>query len=139
MLVTTDKHRGKLEERAVALVGFGDQVLGLADAGIGAESIHAPANDDCRIKSSGGQDRGNHRGRRRLAVHARNRDAVLQPHQLSQHLSARDYRNVEFVGFDDFGILLRDRGTGHNDFRAGDVSRGVAFEDRGSQIWPDAG
>ena len=139
MLVTTDEHRRKFQERAVALVGLRDQVLRLADAGIGAQGVHAPTDHDRGIEASGGQHRGDHGSRRRLAVHARDRNAVLQTHQFSQHLGAWNYRDVEFVRFDDFGILRRDRRTGDHNFRAGDVFRGMAFEDRWRPGRPGAG
>jgi hypothetical protein len=47
--------------------------------------------------------------------------------------TAMPYRDVEFVGFDNFGILLRDRRTGDHNFRAGDVLRRVALENSGAQ------
>ena len=41
--------------------------------------------------------------------------------------------NVELAGLDDFGIFSRNRRAGHDDFRAGDVFRSMAFEDGRAQ------
>ena len=88
MLVTTDKDRRELKERPVALVGFGDQVLRLAEARVGAHGVDASADDDGGIEAPGGEHGGDHRGGGGLAVHAGDGDAVLQAHQLGQHLGA---------------------------------------------------
>ena len=47
-------------------------------------------------------------------MHAGNGDAVLQSHQLGEHLRALDNRDVQAMGFGDFRIFSRDGGTGDN-------------------------
>ena len=48
-----------------------------------------------------------HRRRRRLAVRAGDRDADAQPHQLGQHLGARDHRDVPRARLDDLRVVRR--------------------------------
>ena len=80
--------RRQLQERAVRLVGLGDQELALAEPGVRAEARHPSAHDDRRIVVALGEHGADHRGGRRLAVGAGDRDAVLEAHQLGQHLGA---------------------------------------------------
>ena len=87
MLVTTDEDGRELEERAVAFVGLGDQVLRLAQARVGAHGVHAAADDDRGIEPSGGKNAGDHGRGGGLAVHAGDGNAVLQAHQFGQHLA----------------------------------------------------
>ena len=121
--------RRELQERAVALVGLGHQVLRLAQPRVGAHRIDAAADDHRGIESAGGQHRRNHRRGRGLAVHAGDGDAVFQAHQLGQHLGALDHRNVLLVRGDDFGIVAMDGRADDDDFRAGDVLGAMAFGD----------
>ena len=86
--------RRELEERAVGLVGLGHQVLALPEPRVGAEARHAPADDDGRVEAALGEHGADHRRGRRLAVRAGDRDAVLEPHQLGQHLGARDHGDL---------------------------------------------
>ena len=119
----------ELEERAVAFVGLGDQVLRFAEAGVGAHGIHASADHDGGIEAAGGKHGGDHRGGGGLAVHAGDRDAVLQAHQFGEHLGARNDGNVRGAGRGDFGIVGANRRADDNHFGAGDVVGAVAFED----------
>ena len=67
---------------------------------------HSPTNDDGRIKSGAGHQVGNHRSRRRLAVSSRDRDSVpVEPHQLGEHLGARNDRHLPAARVDDFGVV----------------------------------
>ncbi len=122
--------RRELQKGPVAFVGFGDQVLRLAEAGVGAHGVHAPADDDSRVETAGREDRRDHRSRRRLAVHAGDGNAVLEAHQFRQHFGARDYWNVQAAGFRDLGIVNRNGGTGDNYVDSGDIRRSVPFESR---------
>ena len=133
MLVTTDRIGRQLQKRAVALVGFGDQVLRLSEARVRSHGVDAAADHHGRIEAARGQHGCHHRSRRRLAVHAGDGDAVLQPHQLGQHFGALNHRNVQLVGFGDFGILRGNRGTGDHHFGAGDVFGAMSLKDRGAQ------
>ena len=94
----------ELEEGAVAFVGLGDQILRSAEPGVGAERVHAAADDDRGVEAAGGEHGGHHRGGGGLAVHAGDGDAVLEAHQLGQHLGALNDGNLAGVGLDDFRI-----------------------------------
>ena len=128
MLVTTERMGESFRKRAVALVGLGDQILRLAEARVGAHGVDASADDDGGIEAAGGEHRGHHRSGGGLAVHAGDGDAVLQAHQLGQHLGALDDRDVRAVRFGDLGIVRGNRGTGDDDFGAGDIFGAMAFE-----------
>ena len=56
-----------------------------------------------------GQHEAGHRGRRRLAVRAGDRDALLEPHDLAEHLGAADDRDARRARGGDFGVRLGDR------------------------------
>ena len=100
---------GEEEERAVALVGLGDQVLSLAESRVRPERAQLAADDDGGIASSLAQDRPEQRGGGGLAVRARDRDAVLHAHQLGEHLGARDHRHLQLARAHHLGIRERDR------------------------------
>ena len=123
----------ELEERAVALVGFGNQVLRGAKPGVGAHGIHAPAHHDRGIEPSGGKHRGHHAGGGRLAVHAGDGNAVFQAHEFRQHLGALDDRKLEAMRLGNLGIISGDGRTGHDGLGALDVLRPMALEDLRSQ------
>src|SRR3974390_1575941 len=125
------KDRPELEKGAVAFVGFGDEILGLADAGVGTHGVHATADDHGGGGASGSEDGGYHRGRGGLAVHSGDGDAVLQPHQFGHHLGAWNHGNVIGMGGSDFGVVACDGGAGDDDFRAGEVLRAMALEGDG--------
>ena len=123
----------ELEERAVAFVGFGDQVLRLAQARVGAHGVHAAADDHGGVEPAGGEHGGDHRGGGGLAVHAGDGDAVLQAHQFGQHLGARNDGDVGGARGGDLGIVGANRRAGDDHLGAGDVLGAVAFEDDGAE------
>ena len=79
-----------------------------AEAGIGAHGVHATSDDYRGIEAASCQNRGDHRRGRGLAMHAGDGDAILQPHQLGQHLGALNHGDVLLVGGDDFGVVGRE-------------------------------
>src|SRR5437667_165332 len=81
------------EERAVRLVGLGDEEVALTEPGVASEARPAAADDDRRIVAALGEDCPDHRRRRRLSVRAGNGNAVLESHQLGQHLCAPNGRD----------------------------------------------
>ena len=85
---------GQLQERAVALVGLDHHPVAGAEPGIGAIGVDDAAIDHGRIEPGGVEQRRDQRGRRGLAVGAGDRDALLEPHQLGQHLGAADDGNA---------------------------------------------
>ena len=66
-------------------------------------------------------------------MHARDRDAVLQPHELGQHLGPLDDRDLARPRLDDFRILLVDGGAGDHHSRSHHVGGGVALKNRRAQ------
>ena len=94
----------ELEEGAVAFVGFGDEVLRGAEAGVGAEGVDAAADDDGGIEAAGGEHAGDHGGGGGFAVHAGDGDAVFEAHELGQHFGALDDGDFAGAGLDDFRI-----------------------------------
>ncbi len=124
----------ELQERAVTLVGLRDQVLRLAQTRVRAHGVDASADHDRRIEPAGRQHRCDHAGGGGLAVHARDGDSVLEPHEFGQHFRALDYGNMLRAGRGDFRIFARDGGAGDHDFSAGDVLRAMAFKNDGAQI-----
>jgi hypothetical protein len=58
------------------------------------------AHHDRRVEAAGGQHAGHHRSGGGLAVHAGDGDAVLEAHQLGQHLGALNDGNLAGAGLD---------------------------------------
>ena len=120
----------EFEERAVALIGFHHQEIAAAHAGVrAAHGADASAHHHGGVEAGEVQDGGGQGGGGGLAVAAGHRDAVLQAHQLGQQFAARDHGDLQAAGLLHFRVLFVDRGTDDERARAGDVGRGVAFED----------
>src|SRR5499427_9471639 len=126
--------RGELQERAVGLVGLGDEEVALAQARVRAEARHPTADDDRRVEAALGQDGADHRGGRGLAVGARDGNAVLEAHQLGEHLGAGDRRDLLPAGGLDLDVVARDRRRIDDHVRALDVAGLVADEDLRAQL-----
>src|SRR5215470_7975106 len=120
--------RRQLQEGAVGLVGLGHEELALPEPRVGAEARHPAAHDDRGIEPSLGQDRADHRRGRGLAVGARHRDAVLEAHQLGEHLGPRDRRNLALAGRLDLDVVARHGRGVDDDVRALDVTGLMADE-----------
>src|ERR1035437_9431553 len=120
----------ELEEAAVALIGFDDQEIATAHAGVGAahgadaSADHYGGVQTGEIEDGGGQGSGGG-----LAVAAGHRDAVLEAHELGEEFAARDDGDLEAAGLLHFRVLFLDGGADDEGARAGDVGGGVAFED----------
>ena len=92
--VRNHRHRRRQpQERAIALVRFRHHVFAAAEPRVAAERAQPSPDDRRRIQSRPLEHEGDHRGRARLAVRARDRDAEPQPHQLREHLGARNHRD----------------------------------------------
>src|SRR5262245_39813772 len=121
--------RREFEEALVAFIGLDDHKIAAAQLGVAADGIHAPAYDYGRVEP-GAVERGrHHRSRGRLAVRAGDGDAVLQPHQLGQHLGARYHGNLATDGLDDLWVVGPHSSRSDDDLRVADIFRVVAFED----------
>ena len=87
------------------------------------------ADDERRVEAALGEHRRDEARRRRLAVRARDRDALLHPHQLGQHQRARHDRHAALARGHDFGVVGGDRGRHDDRVGVGDVGRRVADGD----------
>ena len=102
------ENRRKLEERTVAFVRLGHQILRFTQPRVGAHRVHASTDNDRGVKPAGGEHRSHHRSGGGLAMHAADGDAVLQPHQFGEHLGALNYGNVALVSSGDFYVVAGD-------------------------------
>ena len=127
------QHRRQLQKRAVALVGFGHQVLRRAQPRVRPQRADASAHHhgwvQIALATARAQHRGDHRGRGRLAMHSGYGDPILQPHQFGQHLGALDHRNLAHPCFHHFGVSGGNSRTGHHHIRSCRVLRRVPFVD----------
>jgi hypothetical protein len=125
--------RRDVRERAVRLVRLDDHVVALAELRVRAEGVHLPADHRRRIEPGVGEEVRGERGRRRLPVRAGDGDAVLEPHELGEHLGAGDDRDLAAARLDDLGVVLLHRGGGHDHVRLRDVAGGVTLLDPAAQ------
>ena len=110
--------RVEMEERAVALVGFGNQPVALANHGTARSPCAAlyPAANECGgVVSRFDEDMRHKRSRSRLAVSSRYRDALFSAHGFGEHFRARDDGDPSAPGFDDLRISSVDRGRANDD------------------------
>ena len=94
MLVTMAIIGLQVQERGVALVGLGHQVLARAEPRVGAGALEAAADHEGRILAAFGEDRRHEAGGGGLAVRAGHRDGVAEAHELAEHLGARHHRDA---------------------------------------------
>ena len=121
---------GQLQERAVALVGFDHHPVAGPEPGVRAISVDDAAVDDGRVETGRLEQRRHERGRRRLAVRAGDRDALLEPHELGEHFGAANDRNAPRARRDELGIVAL-HGGGNDDHRGrAEIRRVVADEHR---------
>ena len=119
---------GQLQERAVALVGLDHHPVARAEPRIGAIGVDDAAVDDGRIEARGVEQRRDQRGRRRLAVGAGDRDALLEPHQFGEHLGAPHDRNAARARRDELRIVALDRGRDDDHGGVAQIGRVMADE-----------
>ena len=133
--VGDDRHGGReAQERAVALVGLGDQELPLAEARVRAQGVEPPADHDRGVEPAPRQHRGDHRGGGRLAVRTGDRDPELHPHELGQHLGAADDRQPQLARRGELRIVGRDGGRVDHDLRALDVRGRMPDDDPPAEL-----
>ena len=123
----------EVQERTVALVGFGDQVLRVAKARIRAHCIHAATYHHCRVQPTRRQHCGDHGSGGRFTMHTCNRNPIFQAHQFRQHFCTPDHRDVLSPGLQHLGVRRADRGTHHHDFSNGGILFLVTFVNHRSQ------
>ena len=115
--------RKQLEKTPVALVRLRDHQLAASQARVAAEGAEPPADHRRRIQPGAFQHQRDHRRRRRFPVRARDRDAVAQPHELGEHLGARNDGDLPPLRFDDLGVRRPNRRRDHDDVGAPHVLR----------------
>ena len=121
MLVTTETTGIQEQERSVRLVGLGNEEIAAAEARIGTGGIQAAADDEGRVETAFGQNRGDEAGRRRLAHACRRWRCLLEAHQLGQHLRPRDDRHLLLARGDHLRVVGLDRRRDDDGIGAGDV------------------
>ena len=119
--------RGQLEERAVALVGLGDEEIPGAEAGVRAQRVDLTADDDRRVEAGLAQHSRHERCGRRLSVGPGDRHAVLHAHQLGEHLRTGDDGDLMSPRTGDLWIAGLDGAREDHDVRAFHVRRPVPF------------
>ena len=126
--------RRELEERAVALVGLGHEILRGAKSRVRAKRVHPPAHHHRGIEPACTQHRGHHRRGGGFAVHAGNGDAVFEPHQLGQHLRTLNHGNLARLRLQHFWVFRVHCRAGDDHRRPGHVGRVVPFVNRRAQL-----
>jgi hypothetical protein len=102
--------RAVVQERPVALVGLGDEVLAGAVVRARADLGEFPADHKGRIAAAVLQHRGEHGGRRGLAVRTGDRDRAPASHRRGQRLGAVQHAQSPGPRLDQFQVVGRDRG-----------------------------
>ena len=133
MLVITAAIGWRWRKRAVRLVCLGHQHVALAQPRVGAERLGLSPDDHGGVQPGLGEDRGDHRGGAGLAVGSGHRDAILDPHQLAQHLRTGDDRDAPPAGGLQLRVVGSHRARDHHHVGGRDVSRRVADEDLPAQ------
>ena len=100
--------RRQREKRAVVFVGLGHEIVALAQARVGAQDVDLAADDDGGVESGLRKDHPRQRRRGRLAVGAGDGHALLQAHDLAEHLRPADHGDSPGGGGRDLGVGLRD-------------------------------
>ena len=131
--------RRELEKRAVVLIRLRDEVVPVSQSRVGPEDVDPPSHDDRRIEAGLRQDHPRQRGRGRLAVGPRDRDPLLQAHDLSEHLGAPDDRNPPRAGRGDLGVLLAHGRRDDQEVRVVHVARIVPPSHPGTQLFEAGG
>ena len=104
-LVTTARMGESLRKERSLSSASATRYCERAEAGVGAEGVDAAADDDGGVEAAAGEDGGDHAGGGGLAVHAGDGDAVLEAHQLGEHLGALDDGDLAGAGLEDLGIV----------------------------------
>jgi hypothetical protein len=104
--------RGVLQQRAVALIGLGDEAVAAAVVGVGAGLAQLTTDRERRVPAAMLQGHDEHRCGRRLTVRASHHQRAAPGHQLGQHRRPQHHRDAASTGLDELGVGLRDRGVG---------------------------
>jgi len=113
------------EEGRIRLIGFGHQKFARTQTCVRSGSVQFAANHKGRIKAGRFQNAGGQARRRGLAVRAGNRDALLEAHQLGQHLRARHHRNLAGARRDHFRVVFFHCTGNHHHIGASNMFSGM--------------
>ena len=122
-------HGREIEKRRVRLIGFRYEEFARAEPCVGTRRVELTADHEGRIESARRKERGNERGRCRLAVRARNGDAAAQAHEFGKHHRARYDGDAEFARRNDFRIVVLDGRRDHHGVCAANVALVVTERD----------
>ncbi len=113
--IRDERHgRRELQERAIAFVRLHHHRLTAPQPRVAAERAETPPDHGGRVQPGPFEHERDHRRRCRLAVGPRHGDAVLEPHELREHLRPRNHRHPPAVGLDDLHVVEADRGGHHH-------------------------
>ena len=124
----------QIQERRIAFIGFGDQILAFAQFGIRAGGGEFAADNEGRVHTGRTQNGSGQAGGGGFAVRTGNGDAVFQAHEFRQHHGARNHGNVLCQSSLHFGIIGLDGGGRYHHFGTFDVFRRVAGKHAHAQI-----
>jgi hypothetical protein len=123
-----------VQERRVGFVGFGHDEVAGAELGVGAGAVQSTTDHEGRIETALRQHARHQACGRGLAVGARNRNALLQPHEFGQHHRARHDRNALGARGHHLRIVRLDRGRRHDRIRALDILSRMTLRDLCTQF-----
>ena len=109
-------HWLEVQERRIAFISLGDQIIAPAQLGIGTRAIQPAAYDKCWVKPSFGQHASSQTGGGGFAMSARDGDTIAKTHQFGQHLGAGYYRYLVQSRELQFRIVTFDRAGNHDYF-----------------------
>ena len=126
-----DRHQA--QKAAVELISLRDQELARADPRASARDAHTTTNDNRGVETRFRQERSDQRRRRGLAVGTRDRDAVLETHQLGEHLRPTHHGNAPRACRFDLGIVVTDGRRLDHQIDAIEMVRVMADGDRDAE------
>ncbi len=116
------------------IVGVGDQNVAVAQARVGAKRVDLAADDDRWVQSCGAQHGRDKRRCRGFSVRSGDRDAVLQAHQLGEHLGALDDGDVARARFEELGVVAGDGARDDQHVGVADVARAMPDVDLHAEL-----
>src|SRR5690348_8345434 len=127
-------HRGKQEERPVALVGLDNDEIALAHLRVRAGVVHPTAYNKRGIETRSGENRSHHRSGGGLAVRPGHSDALFEAHQLGQHFSARNDGDLLLVRLDNLNVVRGNSGRDDHNLSAAHVFGAMPFIKRRAKL-----
>ena len=104
----------EIEKRAVGFVGLADEELPVAVTAVCVVALHDAADQEAGVEPHAVEHGGAHRGRRRLAMGAGDREGGVAGSQSGKHLRAGPYGNTQLAGANQLRIRLGNRRGDHD-------------------------